>query len=107
MNIPPIQMGPTSLGLVNEDGTISVKKRPFCYPEKFVIDEKERTVSCEKCGRAVDPIEALIILARDGTRWLSEQRHFIQQRQIAEADLEKVRRDLKSAKAARRRTEKP
>jgi hypothetical protein len=100
----PIPLGPPTLGIVSEDNVITAKRRLSCFQEHIQVDEKNRRVTCGKCGREIDPIEALMILARDPDRWKEWIAHWQAKKQQAESELADLKRQISNAKATLRRT---
>jgi hypothetical protein len=101
--LEPIPVGPPSLGIVGEDNVITAKRKLTCLQERILVDEQNRRVHCGKCGREIDPIEALMILARDPDRWKEWIEQTRQQRDKGEAELLELKRQVANAKATLRR----
>ena len=101
---PPIPIGPPTLGIVGEDNVITAKRRLTCFQEHIQVDEKNRRVTCGKCGREIDPIEALLILASDPDRWKEWIKHWQDQKLRAETELANIKRQIANAKATLRRS---
>lgn len=96
--------GPMMLGLINPDGSLTVKRKGWCGNEQFEIDEKGRSVKCMKCDRSVDPIDALITIAREWDRFRQELVHYGVETKKAREVLEDLQRQVRNAKAQIRRT---
>lgn len=74
-----------------------------CYRHQYVIDEESRTVSCGRCDKQLDAIDALLDMVRSWERdWVALR----MARDEAERVLDEAKRERKNAKAARRRAEK-
>ena len=99
----PIPTGPPTLGIVGDDNVITAKRRLACLQEHIRVDEKNRRVTCGKCGREIDPIEALMILARDPDRWKEWTAHTLEEKRRADAQLADLKRQIANAKATLRR----
>jgi len=101
--LEPVPIGPPTLGIVGEDNVITAKRRLACFQEHIQVDEKNRRVTCGKCGREIDPIEALMILARDPDRWKEWIKYWGERKVRAEAELADLKRRIANAKATLRR----
>ena len=55
-----------SIQRADEPGLFLLKPRDYggCPHDRFVVDEGEREVECRKCGKKLDPMEAMIRLAK-------------------------------------------
>lgn len=45
-----------------------VEKRCVCPHPHFALNEQERTVTCQDCGKTVDPFDALLSFANEERR---------------------------------------
>jgi hypothetical protein len=61
-----------------EEKRVSVRrfssKKPYCGHGQVVVDGQAREVECGHCGVALDPVQALAMLAADGDRLVWEAR---------------------------------
>ncbi|MDY0395401.1 hypothetical protein ACFSMW_13410 [Virgibacillus halophilus] len=56
-----------------------------CEKRKFMIDTKNRRITCQSCGAVVDPYEAMYELAMNGERLQEQVENLLEQRkQIAD-----------------------
>ncbi len=56
-----------------------------CHDPHYEIDYQNRLVYCQDCGAVVDPLEALIRIARDTERWSEYTEQLLEhRRQIAD-----------------------
>lgn len=106
--ITPIKSpGPPTLGVVNEDLTITIVRRAHCYNEHYEVDGEKRTVTCKKCKRIVDPIDALLEIAHHPQNLLDETKHLRLQVERLLKETGEARRQRANAIAARKRAESP
>ncbi len=104
--LPPIPAeGPPTLGIVDEDGLITAKRRTrgFCPRHAFLINEDDRTVQCKRCQKTFEPLEALLYLASWPDRWRAEVTRLNQQIKAKTAVLDELARKLTNYKAAARK----
>lgn len=80
-----------------------VDRRGYCGHRHFVIDEDARTTKCDDCGAEVDAFTALAALCHELERWASHRDRLKADAKRAAAELEDVKRELRNAKARRRR----
>ncbi|MEN2765658.1 hypothetical protein [Ornithinibacillus xuwenensis] len=61
-----------------------IEKICKCDNRRFMIDTKNRRITCQSCGAVVDPYEAMYELARNGERLQEQVSNLLEQRkQIA------------------------
>jgi hypothetical protein len=77
-----------------------VKRAGFCNHGSLLLHGNTRTVECKRCGAFIDPFDALMSEAhRHTNHWYHGER--LEREVAARAEeLEKVKRQLKNAKAA-------
>lgn len=70
-----------------------------CVNHKWLVDPKKRNVQCRVCGQVAEALDVLLDLINDNDRmlWAHEER-----RQIRH-ELEALKKEVASLKAARRR----
>lgn len=108
MEIPPQKFEPPTLGIVNDDLTITFKRDlSFCHHPAVVVDAAARTVHCGRCKRTLDPFDALGNLARDSTSLVEERAALKEDIKRWRKDHEEARRQRANAIAARKRAENP
>ncbi len=105
--LEPIDMGgPPTLGIVGDDNLITVKRTlPVCMgrTHQIVVNPDERTVTCERCKRMFDPIDALLELARYPDRWRDWVTHLEGAVKRAEERLASLKKQINNARAMLRR----
>lgn len=90
---------------VPEDVPLTADKRDYCpgMHRNVRLDSVARRVFCTKCGREVDAFEVLSNLAFEYERYKSAVATAKAESMRAYAELEEIKRDLRNAKARKRR----
>ena len=104
--LPPVPTdGPPTLGIVGDDGLITVKRqtRGYCPNHALKITEHDHGITCGKCKKKFEPFEALLFLASWPDRWRAEVTHLNQQIKAKTAALDELARRLTNYKAAARK----
>ncbi len=79
------------------------KDRPFCSTHFFEYDMDERTVSCTRCGRSFDPLEALDHLSKVWQRYDWAHRNARQEIADLKDEHDHILKQVKNLKSQRRR----
>lgn len=81
-------------------------RRRTCYPHRYQTDEARRTVTCMKCGALVDPIDAMLDIARNWERYAQELASMRSDIELLRAKREVLERGVRNLKARARRAER-
>jgi hypothetical protein len=93
----------------DRDADAPVRTRPrrpgkrLCLHYRVELDHDVRRVYCRDCEQEVDAFDALTLLARDFERWTVSRDRAHRETRQAQAILDEVKRELRNAKARRRR----
>lgn len=107
--IKPVDIGPPpTLGIVNDDLTITFKRDlGHCFHQKIICDATKREVYCRKCHKVFDPYEALGHLARDPQSFLDEIKGLQADVKRWRVEATEAKRQRDNAIATRKRAETP
>ena len=66
------------------------RKMCQCYSPHYEIDYQNKMVYCLDCGAIVDPLEALMRIAKDTKRWDDYTQEMLEQRRQIDAMLDRL-----------------
>lgn len=64
----------------------------------FRVDEKTRTVTCIRCGRAWDPFDALLYMARDFSRFHHNRDTLKREAEQSETELRRLKKEVQNVR---------
>lgn len=101
-----LEFKPAPEGAILE-APIKLRRSPHCSHGVATVDEVKRVVTCERCGAVLDPVDALVVIARHFDRAKLTLDHLTTEAARKAAELEELRRKVANARAQLRRLNKP
>jgi hypothetical protein len=78
---------------------IAFKRKPVLCEHVLVVNEHSQSISCENCGKAMEPFEALAYMAADWDRFAQQLQWLERRKSELSGELEDLKRQIRNAKA--------
>lgn len=87
---------PASVETVQTGIEVVARKWGDCEHKRITVDQVKRTVHCKDCEADVDPIEYIVVIAKDWNRYATSVRYLMVEEKTLRAEIVRLTRVAKN-----------